>query len=121
MYPFFSVSLCVVDKFQHITPISFVESAVPENTKGKIRRLSDSERRAVNNPDRNYKLRLLTRALFFSAKNPFVGYLILDFTKDSDSLIKAVTRRRVKAKKSALFTMLKGKGSPMCFFRAARN
>ena len=76
----------------------------------------------MNNPDRNYKLRLLTRALFFSAKNPFGRCLIPEFTKySSDSLIKAVTRRRVKAKKSALFTMLKGKGSPMCFFRAARN
>ena len=37
MAPFFSVSLCVVDQFQHITPISFVESAVPENTKRKKR------------------------------------------------------------------------------------
>ena len=106
MSPFFSVSLCVVDQFQHITPISFVESAVPENTKQKQGQLSDSERRAVNNPDRNYKLRLLTRALFFSWKNLFLPIFIPVLKTDSDSLIKAVTRRRVKAKKSALFTML---------------
>ena len=110
MSPFLSVSLCVVDQFQHITPISFVESAVPENTKEKQGQLSDSERRAVNNPDRNYKLRLLTRALFFSWKNLFLPFFIPEFIPvlktDSDSLIKAVTRRRVKAKKSALFTML---------------
>ena len=107
MSPFFSVSLCVVDQFQHITPISFVESAVPENTKEKQGQLSDSEHRAVNNPDRNYKLRLLTRALFFSWKNPWLSFFIPGLLKtDSDSLIKAVTRRKVKAKKSALFTML---------------
>ena len=65
----------------------------------------------MNNHDRNYKLRLLTRALFFSSKNLFLPVLTgLDFIPvlktDSDSLIKAVTRKRVKAKKSALFTML---------------
>ena len=98
MSPFFSVSLCVVNQFQHITPISFVESAVPENTKEKQGQLSDSERRAVNNPDRNYKLRLLTRALFFSWKNPLLPSFIPVLKTDSDSLIKAVTRRRVKAK-----------------------
>ena len=60
--------------------------------------------------DRNYMLRLLTRALFFSSKNLFLPSLFGlgcgEFIHDSDSLIKAVTRRRVKAKKSALFTML---------------
>ena len=66
----------------------------------------------MNNHDRNYKLRLLTRALFFSSKSLFLPSLSgldfaeAEFTHDSDSLIKAVTRRRVKAKKSALFTML---------------